>query len=192
MPHLTAALTGNWMLHLERTRAARAAPGLGALAVVDSHGVLFVADPVLSEQLRREWPNWTGPVLPPVLVEHLRRDQAFQGQRLSVRFHPLGELRLVDVRLQSPLTRLSPREREIAHRFSAGQSYKEIARDLGIAPATARHHLREIYRKLEVSDKAMLARCLPEAGDEPPELDMLKVLQELPGARMSFSELPIE
>ncbi|MFM8766977.1 MAG: response regulator transcription factor [Rubrivivax sp.] len=192
MPHLTSALTSNWMLHLERTRAARAAPGHGALAVVDVQGLLCVADPALSELMRREWPHWTGPLLPPSLVEHLRADAAFQGQRLSVRFHPLGELRLVDVRLLSPVMRLSPREREIAQRFSAGQSYKEIARDLGIAPATARHHLREIYRKLEVSDKATLARTLPQGSKEMPEPEDITQLQELPGASMSFTALPIE
>jgi len=191
MPHLTAALTSNWMLHLERTRAARAAPSAAALAVVDRRGVLCVADPMLSEQLRREWPNWTGPVLPPPLVEHLRAGAAFGGTRLSVRFHPIGELWLVEVRPVTPVTRLSPREREIAHRFSAGQSYKEIARDLGIAPTTARHHLREIYRKLEVSDKTALARLLPADANEDLDLEELPLMEELPGAPASFVRLPI-
>lgn len=191
MPHLTNALTSNWMLHLERTRAARAATGSAALAVVDRHGVLCVADPMLSEELRREWPNWTGPVLPPTLVQHLRAGAAFAGSRLSVRFHPLGELWLVELRPATQEMRLSPREREIAQRFAAGQSYKEIARDLGIAPTTARHHLREIYRKLEVSDKAALARKLPAEGADGFELDELPVMDELPGAPVSFTQLPV-
>ena len=190
MPHLTAALTSNWMLHLERTRAARVPNTLGALAVVDGQGVLCVADPALSDALRREWPNWTGPVLPPLLVEHLRAGAAYTGERLSVRFHVLGELRMMEVRPMTPLMRLSPREREIARRFSAGQSYKEIARDLSIAPATARHHLREIYGKLEVSDKATLARTLPlEDEDAALELEDLPQTEELPGAGVSFSGL---
>lgn len=192
MPHLTAALTSNWMLHLERTRAARAAPGTGALAVVDRKGVLCVADPALSEQLRREWPNWIGPVLPPPLLEHLRAGAAFAGSRLSVRFHPIGELWMVETRPVTEVMRLSPRESEIARRFSAGQSYKEIARDLGIAPTTARHHLREIYRKLEVSDKAALARKLPADAAEELEMEDLPVMEELPGAPLTFVRLPIK
>lgn len=192
MPHLTAALTSNWMLHLERTRAARVPTSSAALAVVDRRGVLCVADPLLSEELRREWPNWIGPVLPPTLVEHLRAGAAFVGSRLSVRFHPLGELWLVELKPVTPVMRLTPREREIARRFAGGQSYKEIARDLGIAPTTARHHLREIYRKLEVSDKATLARKLPDdAAFEATDLDGLPVMDELPGAPVSFTQLPI-
>jgi hypothetical protein len=40
MPHITASLTSNWMLHLERARAARSQPAEGtALAVVDRRGI---------------------------------------------------------------------------------------------------------------------------------------------------------
>ena len=60
-----------------------------------------------------------------------------------------------------------------------------------IAPATARHHLREIYRKLDVSDKAELARKLQREPDEWLEGDAWPGSQELPGATTSFDRLPI-
>jgi adenylate cyclase len=55
---------------------------------------------------------------------------------------------------------LSRRETEIARAYAAGASYKTIARDLGIAPATVRTHLGSIYRKLDVSSKIKLREAL--------------------------------
>lgn len=192
MPHVTAALTGNWMLHLERTRAARGSSGAGAaLGVVDRRGMLHVADQGLAELLRREWPNWTGPLLPEVLQDHLRTRTPHRGARLSVRFHGVGDLWMLDLRAVTEAGRLTPREAEIARRFSLGESHKEIARALEIAPTTARHHLREIYRKLEVSDKAELARKLQAEPDEVLDSDGLPTLPELPGAAVAFDRLPI-
>jgi DNA-binding CsgD family transcriptional regulator len=192
MPHLTAGLTSNWMLHLERARASRTGPAARtALAVVDRRGMLYVADQGLSELLRREWPNWVGPQLPPVLVDHLRLVTGYRGSRLTVHFHAVGDLWMVDLRPLTDAGRLSPRETEIARQFSEGASYKDIAKTLGIAPSTARHHLREIYRKLDVSDKAELARKLQQEPDELLDFEGLPTLQELPGAPTTFDRLPI-
>lgn len=159
MPHLTAALTTNWMLHLERLRSQQAS-GHAALAIVDRRGVLHVADDALTDLIRSEWPGWTGPRVPTVLVQHLSSGQVYRGKRLKVRFHPIADFWLVDLRHNSALERLTAREGEVAGAFAEGASYKEAARALGIAPNTARHHLREVYRKLGVSGKAELVREL--------------------------------
>jgi DNA-binding CsgD family transcriptional regulator len=190
MPHLTAALTGNWMLHLERVRS-NSTSGRASLGVVDKRGMLYVADQALSPALRLEWPHWSGPILPAPLVRHLHAGTPFHGQRLSVRLHPVGDLWLLDLRPVAQANRLSPREAEIAARFSAGANHKEIARDLGIAPTTARHHLREIYRKLEVSDKAALAHKLMDMDVGELNLEGLSIFEELPGAPMAFGRLPV-
>jgi DNA-binding CsgD family transcriptional regulator/GAF domain-containing protein len=55
---------------------------------------------------------------------------------------------------------LSKREREVAADYVEGQSYKEIARTLGIAPATVRTHLRTLYRKLGVTSRPELVSAL--------------------------------
>lgn len=55
---------------------------------------------------------------------------------------------------------LSKRETTIAERYGTGETYKEIAANLGIAPATVRNHLSSIYRKLGVGNKAELIRAL--------------------------------
>jgi DNA-binding NarL/FixJ family response regulator len=57
----------------------------------------------------------------------------------------------------SPLTALSPRQREIARLVSAGHSNKEIAAQLNVTVKTIKSHLGFIYRKLRVSDRLRLA-----------------------------------
>ncbi len=59
---------------------------------------------------------------------------------------------------------LSTREDQIARLYVDGLSYKEIARDLEISPATVRTHLNTIYRKLEVSSRIELLHCLGGNG----------------------------
>jgi adenylate cyclase len=70
----------------------------------------------------------------------------------------------------SAAPRLSEREHQIAERYVEGLSHKEIARALGIAPATVRTHVNAVYRKLEVTSRIQLLRHLQrEAHDRPDE-----------------------
>jgi two-component system nitrate/nitrite response regulator NarL len=61
-----------------------------------------------------------------------------------------------EVRLREHESRpaLSPREHEILERTAGGFSAPEIARDLHISTATVKTHLRNIYEKLGVSERA--------------------------------------
>ena len=59
---------------------------------------------------------------------------------------------------------LSERERQVAERYVEGLSYKEIARALGIAPATVRTHANAVYRKLEVASRIELLHRLQAEG----------------------------
>ncbi len=51
---------------------------------------------------------------------------------------------------------LSEREIGVAERYATGQTYRQIAAELNIAPATVRNHLAAIYRKLGIGNKAKL------------------------------------
>jgi LuxR family maltose regulon positive regulatory protein len=55
------------------------------------------------------------------------------------------------------LSRLSPREHGILKLISQGQSNKEIARNLGLAAETVKSHLKKIYAKLGVQNRAQAA-----------------------------------
>jgi len=62
---------------------------------------------------------------------------------------------------------ISKRELEIARAYTDGRTYREIADDLGIAPATVRTHINNIYRKLDVSSKIELLNRIAPAIEAP-------------------------
>lgn len=67
------------------------------------------------------------------------------------------------------ISSLSPREREIARLYAVGRTSREIAEELFISPTTVRNHIATIYRKLEIGNKAQLAKLVGKA--EPENLD---------------------
>jgi DNA-binding NarL/FixJ family response regulator len=61
---------------------------------------------------------------------------------------------------ESPLTRLTAREREIARLLEADLSNKEIAVALGIEVATVKNHVHNVLEKLKVHRRSDIARLL--------------------------------
>lgn len=55
-----------------------------------------------------------------------------------------------------PLEVLTAREREVAAVVARAATGREVARLLGISPRTAQKHLRQIYRKLDLTSRAEL------------------------------------
>jgi DNA-binding NarL/FixJ family response regulator len=55
-----------------------------------------------------------------------------------------------------PLTRLTPRERELVTCIQRGLSNREIAQELHIAEQTVKNHLSGLYSKLEVKGRLQL------------------------------------
>jgi two-component system nitrate/nitrite response regulator NarL len=58
---------------------------------------------------------------------------------------------------ENELTVLTDRERQIISLVSEGLSNKEIGRRLNIADGTIKVHLHHIFRKLEISNRTLLA-----------------------------------
>ena len=56
--------------------------------------------------------------------------------------------------LRKPSPALTPREHEVLEQLCEGKSYKMIADALFISEDTVRHHLKNIYRKLQVNSKS--------------------------------------
>ncbi|MBU0746361.1 MAG: LuxR C-terminal-related transcriptional regulator [Gammaproteobacteria bacterium] len=75
-------------------------------------------------------------------------------------------LRRVHVRPLSPVSRLSPREAEVAALLTQGLSHKHVARHLGISPATVRNQTSQIYDKLRVHNRATLASVLVSSSPD--------------------------
>lgn len=159
MPHLAAAVSNNQIRAMLAMRETLADPHALGLAVCDRHGILQHAESGFIELLHSHWPRWSGPVLPmPV------RAGLLELADLRIEMTAVGANYVLIGRARSPLQRLSPREYDVARSFGKGQTYKEIARDLGLAPNTVRHHIRTIYAKLGVNDKARVAHLLHSAS----------------------------
>lgn len=61
----------------------------------------------------------------------------------------------------TPHADLTPRELDVLNRFCKGKSYKMIAEALFICEETVPRHIKNMYRKLEVSSKSKaLAKAL--------------------------------
>ena len=136
-----------------------------AVAICDTLGILQYADDAFVGQMRREWPDWVGPTLPAsMVVAGAARHAGHAGREVRFEVSPVAELLVIRAWAKSAVDGLSPRERTVAQLYADGSSYKEVARRLGLAPATVRNQLREAYRKLGVQDKGQIASLLSRHG----------------------------
>jgi DNA-binding CsgD family transcriptional regulator len=78
----------------------------------------------------------------------------------------IGDVRLVAVRrgAPSPMSILSPREREIARMVALGYPNKTIASVLDISSWTVASHLRRVFMKLQVTSRAAMITRLYDTG----------------------------
>ncbi|MDH1629652.1 helix-turn-helix transcriptional regulator [Pseudomonas mosselii] len=155
MPHLVAAEGANQIRALVALREALDGANTLSLAVCDRQGTLHHAERGFVERLLLEWPRWSGPHLPPEVSP-----ASYRGQHLQLDATAVGDLFLLAARPRSALAQLSAREADVAERFGGGGTYKQIARELGVAPNTVRHHIRSIYSKLGVNSKAGITQLL--------------------------------
>ena len=72
-------------------------------------------------------------------------------------------LRRLTLRRLTRADLLTSRQREVAQALASGKSAKEVARLLGLAPATVRNQTASIYEKLQVDNRAELASALQAA-----------------------------
>ena len=77
-------------------------------------------------------------------------------QSVNRTFFSLGGLG-VPVEVTEPQERLSEREVEVLRRLAGGLSNRAIAKDLWVSDQTIKFHLRNIYRKLGVSNRTQAA-----------------------------------
>jgi two-component system nitrate/nitrite response regulator NarL len=64
---------------------------------------------------------------------------------------------------------LSGREAQILHHITQGSSNKVIARDLGLAEATVKVHVKAILRKVKVSNRTQAAMWAQQHVNRPPQ-----------------------
>lgn len=168
MPHLCSAWTSNRIFQMEYLKASMANDQV-AMAILDRQGQLLNAEPHFVDALRGEWPDIADGGLPDMISLWLKtEDVRLKLREIVLQRHLLGDFTLLVVRARSRLDMLTPRETAVAEAFGRGGSYKEIARQLGLSPATVRFYLRAVYEKLQVRDKGELASLLRQ---EEPRID---------------------
>lgn len=69
----------------------------------------------------------------------------------------------------NPLSSLTERQRDVLTLLMAGQSNKEIARNLGLLESTVKAHVKIILGKLDAANRTQAAMIAAELGWPPPE-----------------------
>ncbi len=151
-----ALVTRHLFLAAQNNDRAAITEAQGHTALVDRFGILHASDNLFTALLIEEWGLTARRRLPPAVMESLALGGHYAGQRADLTAEPIGNRWMIRARPVNLLP-LSPREQQIALAFAAGQSYKQVAQQLGIAPGTVRTHLTRIYEKLGVRDKGALA-----------------------------------
>ncbi len=157
--HLAAALEQNRLCRMREMRDSGNDSDGTATALFDADGFLQYADESFRERMALQWRAWDGLTLPGEARQPLlhARGAGFTGACLRLTAERVGDLVLVRACPRGAAGLLTPRELAVARLFGKGLSHKVVARQLGIAPTTVRHHLRQAYAKLGVGDKGALA-----------------------------------
>jgi RNA polymerase sigma factor (sigma-70 family) len=156
--------------------------GLEILSVANSEGlstrlVFFTASVEDHELVISAAAGAYGVILKDVAVEILVQSlqQVADGQRLLPLPTPdqavSREQRNIAI-TENVLTVLTGRERQIMRLVSEGLSNKEIGRRLNIVDGTIKVHLHNIFQKLEISNRTVLAALAISHNDsvgDPPE-----------------------
>ena len=161
MPHLASALSLNRMQHMQQLKAAKLNLR-ESFAICDNLGVLHHADASFADLMLLEWPKWRGATLPPAFGNWQQEKGAnlYVGKHISLQMEKVSDLLLINAKPRSAIDVLTPRELAVVRLYGEGMTYKAVAKQLAIAPATVRHHLREAYAKLHVKSKGEIAWLL--------------------------------
>jgi DNA-binding NarL/FixJ family response regulator len=133
-----------------------------AHALLSAKGALLYCGETFARWVACPTSRVGSPRLPATLLLDLLRGQRIRVAAGTVEITPvrIGTAWLLNAEAVPLCRRLTPREQSIARLFGAGQAYREIAEDMKLAPATVRNVVQRVYRKLDISSKAMLAQLL--------------------------------
>lgn len=136
-----------------------------ASLLVSGTGTALVGLNSVCEKFGHLWSRQTGDRLPRWLSdyvgvpgEYTLFDQALVANCEVVQMPPGPDLYRMSLRPLRKFDLLSTRERQVAKVLVDGHSHKVAARMLGVAPSTVRNQVQSIYQKLEIDNRASLAK----------------------------------
>ncbi|SET57847.1 RNA polymerase sigma factor, sigma-70 family [Thalassotalea agarivorans] len=146
--HLLCADTHRQMLALESTSG----DSQGVSAIVDNKGIYHAVNNDYLDLIESYIENQQAAV-----AEFIAQGmQQFAVGELVFTLKPHGELFVLTVRLTHALDKLTQRESEIVQGICQGQTFKQIAKSLGLSPSTVSNHLYRIYNKLNINSRSEL------------------------------------
>jgi len=162
LPHFLEAGTINLEFWVNRIAGTSTAGRRAGRAIANRYGALCADDGRFSDLLRQEWPQWAPPILPRSLLESIRRSPTcrFGGVHITVDVSMAHGLICLHAEEKSAAECLTAAEFAAATRVACGHSYKQVAKELSLSPATVRNQLHSAYAKLGIPNKTALARLL--------------------------------
>ena len=151
--------------HLVFTHINRGQPDLpteSAACVCDDQGIFHEVQTGFLDLLDAHYPD-RQPRQLPFALPHRHGENKTIG-KLCATTEPLGELTVVRIWPAGPLDALTLRERSIVNGVAHGLTFKEIAKQIGLAPSTVSNHLYRVYDKLGVHSRAALAKLVHDNG----------------------------
>lgn len=156
-PHIVQAIEINLLCTLSRVDPHHAQR---ALSLVNSRGVIEIADIRLVDLLKTEWPTFDGCSLPQAALSALLDTGVFRGKSIELSaFRKLGYMACTGRRIPM-VSMLSPSEMTVVQCFARGMTHSAIAGRIGVSPHTIRNQLANAYKKLGVHSKAELIRLI--------------------------------
>ncbi len=135
----------------------------GHTILVSQDGIVVLGLRTLRDKLGYLWPEWTGDRLPEHLLNliHMPGEHILVDRQLIVTCGPAPggnhkQLQQLVLRRLRKFDLLTQREKQVAGLLANGNSHKEAARALGVAPATVRNQTQSIYAKMGVTSRAEL------------------------------------
>lgn len=177
LPHLAQAesLALESRLQLDRRLAASGRRNRGLSCLADSQGYIRAAAPGFGDLIRRHVRDWEGLRLPFDMRNRKTMQREAMQQGLHVRVVETRHSWLqVHVREAHPFDTLTDREHDIVKAMVDGESYKAVARRLGVSASTVANHASNIYRKLGAYNRdevVTLAASFTVARDSVSEAD---------------------
>jgi DNA-binding CsgD family transcriptional regulator len=161
IPHIAAALNLNRVHHLQQIKTQKSNPR-ASFAICDKMGVLHYADASFAGLMLLEWPTWDGAILPSTFrkLQQEKKTQAYGGKLISMEAEQVADLMLISAMPRSSIDALTTRELAVVRLYGQGLTYKTVAKQMQISPATVRHHLRQAYVKLGIQSKGEIAWLL--------------------------------
>jgi DNA-binding CsgD family transcriptional regulator len=156
-PHLMQALALNRLVHLDRL-GGDTARETWAVAIADTRGVIYHADPRFRELMHLEWNGHSDERLPEALSELLAgRDSQVVGHRVVVERTLEHEVLFLRARRRHAVDSLSTRELMVARLLADGLTQKQVAVQLDRSLETIRTQARTVFDKLDIKTVVMLA-----------------------------------